>query len=110
MKRHAFVVNVSPTLRRMLVECQSRCTADCCHALAFDLRRIGPWLERERVDRTVELRAELDAISERAETLDASLRLSVRDLESTWTAPDWRRFLSVLRDAFGLASASIDGQ
>jgi hypothetical protein len=100
----------SPTLRRMLIECQTWCTADCCKARAFSLTEstIGHWLGYERVDRTRELAEEIARLGAELGHARGQVVLSVRGLESTWGVEEFRAFWQDVEVAFSAAVARRD--
>ena len=106
---HNVTVTVSPALRRLLLECQTWCSADCCKAQAFSLRDgvIAGWLGSERVDRSAELADEIDRVGTNVREADDRVILAVRGLESGWSAVEFKAFWASFRAAY---SSAVEGR
>src|SRR5688572_333026 len=95
-------VKLSPTLRRLLLHCQTECTADCCRDRAFDIsaRTITSWLETERIDRTPQLIREIKDIAGNLDPMVEMLFLEARDLHSEWRSADFATFWARFEKSF----------
>lgn len=95
-------VRLSPTLRRLLLHCQTECTAECCRGKAFDIsvHAITSWLEAERIDRVSQLTREIKDIAERLDPKAGRLCLNERDLYSEWSIADFAAFWVRFERAF----------
>lgn len=95
-------VKLSPTMRRLLLHCATRCTVECCLEGAFDfsLHRIVSWLESERIDRTSQLANEIKDVLSDLDSAAEKLFLDARDLESNWYSADFAAFLTNFEQAF----------
>ena len=103
-------ISVSPTLRRLLSDCATICTVDCCRQDAFDLAgsRVEQWLESERIDRTAEIASEIERLLQSVLNENgAQVRIDDRDLMSTWKTADLRDFLEAFRQRFRLAVSNL---
>ena len=94
MKIHAHSVVLSPALRRLLLDLQTWCTADCCKGDAFRISEaaISRWLEGERIDRTRELAKEIAEIEGCLQQAEGRIALAVRGLVSDWDKVAFRAF------------------
>lgn len=99
-------VTTSAALRRLLLHCQTQCTADCCKENAFDLskRSIEEWLAYERIDRSKAIGEEMATIADLLRKATGRLVLDVRDLRSDWKADRLLAFWQVLLGNFALAT------
>jgi MoxR-like ATPase len=88
------IVTLSPTLRRLLLELETHCRADCCKAAAFGLsvESILRWLEGERVDRTAALLDEINKIHTAVQIAQLEVFIDSRDLYSSWKFVDFDLF------------------
>ena len=91
-------IPVSPTLRRLLMHCETECMADCCGARAFDItaQRISLWLQAERIDRGRELAEEIRSIRKSLDPEAGKVLLDSRDLRSEWYAQDFGHHLGFI--------------
>jgi hypothetical protein len=98
-------VALSPTLRRLLFDCQTWCKADCCKAEAFRFteRILTRWLEFERIDRSREIAAEIARIESELQHGEGQVFLAARGLESTWDLNAFRAFWKHLEEVFNAA-------
>lgn len=106
MKAPPHTVALSPTMRRLLVELQTWCSADCCKDKAFTVSAaaISRWLNGERVDRTQQLVEEVARVQADLQRTGDQVVLDARGLESDWPGDEFRAFWD--RFAVALASAS----
>jgi hypothetical protein len=95
-------ISVSPELRRLLIHCETNCTAACCRSAAFETTRhvLRQWIDAERIDRTESILLELSQLLEKIEGLQANLRFEIRHLESEWDQSEALVFFSNLREVF----------
>jgi hypothetical protein len=98
-------ISVSPELRRLLVHCEQKCTADCCKSDAFniDAVTIRRWLDEERIDRSSNMRSELADLVEHIGTATNRIRFDIRGLESVWEQHDALLFFKKCFDCFPAA-------
>ncbi len=96
------IVKISPVLGRLLMDCQTRCTADCCKEQAFMLTEdsISSWLGPERIDRNREVSEEIGKIKADLHKATGRVLLAARGLESYWRAADFRAFWCKLETIF----------
>lgn len=108
VKSSSHTVLLSPTLRRLLVELQTWCTADCCKdgAFAISAAAICRWLDGERIDRTQQLLDEVAGVQSSLQAAGERITLDARGLESDWRGDVFREFWD--RFAVALASAIAD--
>lgn len=108
MKTATHIVALSPTLRRLLVDIQTWCSADCCQDQAFDVsaNAVGRWLDGERIDRTRELYEEVATIENDLPEEDGDVVLDARGLASGWKVTDFRSFWRRFKVAFASAVAA----
>jgi len=105
MKRDVHRVAVSPTLRRLLLDCQMWCSADCCKANAFELTEsaVTRWLRLEHLDRSQEVAEEIGRVRSELQQAVGQIFLAARDLESTWDTEAFKAFWGRLEAAVNSA-------
>ncbi len=89
-------ITVSPSLRRLLLDCATNCTVDCCKALAFDLTgpRLAQWLYSETNVSTDDLKAEIEELLESGSQISTNhIKFDVRDMYSTWRTTEFLNFI-----------------
>jgi hypothetical protein len=101
-------VTMSPALRRLLLDHQSWCTADCCKERAFRFTEdsIARWLGFERIDRAREIVEEIAKVKADVQRTTGRIFMAARGLESDWVADDFKAFWGRLERAFTLAVES----
>jgi hypothetical protein len=95
-------ITASNELRRLLVYCQTFCSADCCKSKAFDtgLRVLSDWIRGEHINRTGSILKELSQLVETIEGQEAKVRFDISKLESEWDRAEALLFFSTLRERF----------
>jgi hypothetical protein len=108
MKTTAHTVALSPALRRLLVELQTWCSADCCKGRAFGVSAaaVGRWLDGERIDRTRALAEEIVSVEGGLSEAGRRVALDARGLGSEWEAAEFRAFWERFALAFASAVAA----
>lgn len=108
-RTHPHEISFSPTLRRLMLELQTQCTADCCKGSAFRVSDalVCRWLNGERIDRYDELAEEIEKIELIAASLQSKIRLSARHLESEWPLDEFRDFWRGFATAFRSAKSAF---
>ena len=109
MQHANHIVTTSPALRRLLLDCQEWCRADCCKERAFTITEvsIARWLRLERIDRSREVAEEIRQIGACLPRSHGWVFLAVRGVESDWRADDFRAFWCRLEAAF---RSGVDAQ
>jgi hypothetical protein len=92
MKLIRHTVTLSPGRRLLLLECHTFCTADCCQGNAFQLnpKLITCWFGGERIDRSIDLKEEINRIAVNLSQDTDQLILAARDMESRWQPAEFR--------------------
>jgi hypothetical protein len=105
MKTSAHTVALSPALRRLLVELQTLCRADCCKERAFGISAaaVDRWLAGERINRTRELAEEVGRVGRDLPEVEERVTLTVRGLESNWDVAEFQAFWEQFAAAFASA-------
>jgi hypothetical protein len=96
MKRSVLnhTVVVSSALRRLLLDHQIFCSADCCKARAFQFTEnsIARWVDFEHILRTEEMVAEIRRIGAALQDVSGQIILDARGLQSEWDSGAFRAF------------------
>ena len=102
MKVSVHTVVLSPALRRLLLDLQTWCSADCCKGDAFGISEapISRWLEGERIDRAREIAEEIAKIEGDLQQAEGRIVLAARGLESDWDKTAFRAFWERFAVAF----------
>ena len=98
----AIRITASHELRRLLLYCQTFCSADCCKSKAFDtsLHVLSDWISGEHINRTECILKELSQLLETIERQEANVRFDISKLESEWDPAEALLFFSALRKRF----------
>ena len=104
-------MTLSSALRRLLVELQTWCSADCCKGRAFSVSAaaVGRWLDGERIDRAREMAEEIARVGAGLSEAEERVALAARGLESGWAGAEFRAFWERFAQAFAAVVAARRG-